>query len=289
MELVKDTNSIMSTQYITSDRESIIVTDLVDENFSGTKEEIAELKRRLASWDLYQGALVSDDNTSTQIVVSLKATSDEAGNPEVMAALMGIRDLAKEMFAGYAEVYTAGEPVVSATLTESIFADIIFLIPLVLVVLLAVLVFSFRRISFVTLPLLTVIVAVIWAVGAMPLFKVTLTMVSVMLPVILFAVGSAYGIHVVSHYKDELNGKTLTVEEHRVFVLTLIKKLIKPVFLAALTTFAGFISFCFTPLTVIRDFGIFASFGVIVAFMAAMTLVPAILIIRGPRAIKTAV
>jgi predicted RND superfamily exporter protein len=288
MELVKDTNSIMSTQYITSDSESIIVTDLVDENFSGTKEEIAELKRRIASWDLYRGALVSDDHTSTQIVVNLKATSEESGNPEVMAALMGIRDLAKEMFAGYAEVYTAGEPVVSATLTESIFADIIFLIPLVVVVLLGVLVFSFQRISFVTLPLLTVIVAVIWAVGAMPLFNVTLTMVSVILPVILFAVGSAYAIHVVSHYKDELNGKTLTAEEHRVFVLNLTKKLIKPVFLAALTTFAGFISFCFTPLSTIRDFGIFASVGVMVAFAVAITLVPAILI-RDPQAVKIAV
>jgi predicted RND superfamily exporter protein len=58
------------------------------------------------------------------------------------------------------------------------------------------------------------------------------------------------------------------------------------VFLAALTTFAGFISFCFTPLWSMRDFGIFASFGVMAAFAIAMTLVPAVLIIRGPRAVK---
>jgi predicted RND superfamily exporter protein len=55
------------------------------------------------------------------------------------------------------------------------------------------------------------------------------------------------------------------------------------VFLAALTTFAGFISFCFAPLAPMRDFGVFASFGVLSAFAVAVTLVPAVLLIRGPR------
>jgi predicted RND superfamily exporter protein len=288
IELVKDTNSIMSTQYITSNSESIIVTDLVGEDFSGTNEEIAELKRRLDSWDLYRGSLVSNDLTSTQIVVTLEAATDESGNPEVVACLTRIRDLAKEMFAGLAEVYTAGQPVVSATLTESALTDVGFLVPLVIVVLLAILIFSFRSGTFVILPLLTVIVAGIWAVGAMPLFNVTLTLLSIVLPVILIAVGSAYGIHIVSHYKDEVN-KTLTPDEHRAFVLGLTKKMAKPVFLAALTTFAGFISFCFTPLSGMRDFGVFASLGVIIAFAAAMTLVPAILLIRGPRPPTSAV
>jgi predicted RND superfamily exporter protein len=287
MELVKSVNSVMSTRHISSDRESIIVADLVGDDFSGTTAEIAELKRRLASWDLYQGTLVSDDHRATQIVVALDATADESGNPEVAAALTAIRDLAKEMFAGYAEVYTAGQPVVSATLTESAFTDIRFLIPLVVLALLAVLVFSFRSASFVFLPLLTVIVAVVWAIGAMPLLKVTLTMLSIMLPVILFAVGSAYAIHIVSHYKDEARGKTFAAGEHRAFVLSLTQKLAKPVFLAALTTFAGFSSLCFSPLTSMRNFGIFASFGVIAAFGVAMTLVPALLIIRGPGALKT--
>jgi predicted RND superfamily exporter protein len=289
IELVKDTNSIMATQYITSDSESIIVTDLVDENFSGTQEEIAELKRRLDSWEMYQGTIVSDDLSSTQIVVTLNATLDESGNPEVVTVLSEIQTKAKEMFAEYAAVYTAGQPVVSATVTGTAMTDVMFLVPLVIVVLIGVLVFSFRRFSFVTFPLFTVVIAVIWAVGAMPLFGVTLTMLSVMLPIILIAVGSAYAIHLVSHYKDEINGKTFTVEEHRAFVLGLVRKLLKPVFLAALTTFAGFISFCFAPLASMRDFGIFASFGVMTAFAIAMTLVPAILLIRGPRAVKLSV
>ena len=286
--LVYDTNSVMSTRYITSDRESIMVTDLVGEDFSGTAGEIAELKRRLDSWDLYQGFLVSDDFSSTQIVVTLDAVSDEAGNPEVIASLVRIRELAKEMFTGFAEVYTAGEPVVSATITEAALADVVFLVPLMLLVLLVVMVFSFRRASFVALPLFSVVVVIIWTIGAMPLFNVQLTILSIMMPVIIGAVGSAYAIHIVSHYKDEADGKTFTPEEHRALVLDLTGKLRKPVFLAALTTFAGFISFCFCPFVPMRDFGIFAGFGVIASVVMSITLVPAILLIRGPQGVKRA-
>jgi predicted RND superfamily exporter protein len=284
--LVKKTDSILSTQYITSDSESIIVTDLVDDGFSGTMEELAELKRRIASWDMYRGSLVSDDLSSTQIVVQLNATVEHSGDPEVMAALLGIRNTAKELFSESAEVYTAGQSVVSASLTESAYADVQFLIPLSVVVLLGVLVISFRRFTYVTLPLLTVAVSVIWSIGAMPLFGVRLTLMCMILPVILIAVGSAYGVHLVSHYKDDISGKTFTLEKHREFVFALVRRLIKPVFLAALTTFAGFISFVFAPLTSMRDFGIFSSLGVLVAFLAAVTLIPAVLIIRGPRAVK---
>lgn len=52
--------------------------------------------------------------------------------------------------------------------------------------------------------------------------------------------------------------------------------------MAALTTFAGFVSFCFTSVVPIFEFGIFSSFGVLSAFVVAVTLIPAILMLRGP-------
>ncbi|MDR1073331.1 MAG: MMPL family transporter, partial [Treponema sp.] len=286
VEFVKSVNSIMSTQYITGDADSIIVTDLTPENFAGTQEEITELKRRIASWDLYRGTLVSDNLSATQIIVILDVRTEDVGIPEVVATLTNIRETAKEMFAGFAEVYVTGLPVISATINESMGTDLIVLIPLATLVVLAVLFFSFRRFTFVALPLLTVLVAVIWTIGAMPLFGIKLTILSTVLPVILIAVGSAYGIHVVTHYMEDTQNRTLSVDDHRALVFALMRKLIKPVFLAALTTFAGFVSFCFTSIIPIRDFGYFSSFGVAASFIVAVTLIPALLLIRGPRVLK---
>ena len=285
VELVKDINSIMSTQYITGDSDTIIVSDLVDEDFSGTEEEITELRRRIASWEIFQGTLVSDDLSATQIIVTLTVITEDSARPEVTQTLRKIRALAQEKFSGMAQVYVTGQPVINATINESIINDNLLLIPLIVIVLLVVLFISFRSFTFVILPLLTVGIAVIWTTGAAALFGIKLSILTTVMSVILLAVGSAYGIHVVTHYmKDSKN--VLDVDEHRAIIFNLMRKLIKPVFLAALTTFAGFVSFCFTPIVPIREFGFCASIGVAVAFGVAVTFIPAMLLIRGPKALK---
>ena len=286
VEFVKLVNSIMSTQYITGDSEGIIVTELVPEDFSGTGEEIDELQRRIASWDLFRGALVSDDLSATQILITLDVTIEDSTLPKVARSLEKIRALTNEKFHDLATVYITGQPVINATINESMIADNILLIPLVVVVLLGVLIFSFRRFTFVALPLLTVFIAVVWTVGTSALFGIKLSILTTILPVILLAVGSAYGIHVVTHYAKDTLHTTLPADEHRALVFDLMRKLIKPVSLAALTTFAGFISFCFTPIVPIKEFGFCAGVGVVAAFTVAVTFIPAMLLIRGPRTLK---
>ena len=281
--IVESVTSIVSTDYITGVGDSIIVEPLVAGDFSGTKEEIASLKDRLSSWDLYSRALVSDDFSSTQILVNLNIPPEDAGKPEVVAVHKSIKRFAEQAAFIDTNIYITGMPVFSSVVNDATRNDLIFLVPLVVLVVVMVLFFSFRRLSGIILPLLTVLISAIWAVGAMPLFGIKLSIISTVLPVILVAVGSAYGIHVVSHYFDEMAGKRdLSDAEHRALVFAVLHRIGQPVLLAALTTFAGFASFCFTKVIPIFEFGIFSSFGVLVAFIVAVTLIPAIILIRGP-------
>jgi predicted RND superfamily exporter protein len=284
--VVREVTSLISADYITSDGDAIVTEKLVHDDFTGSPEEIAELKRRLLSWTLYERSLFSDDFTATQILIPLTIGSDEAASKEVSAYFLRIRDIAHEMFGGLASVYVTGMPIITATVNEAMNADLMLLVPLVILVVLLILFFSFRRFTPVVLPLLTVLIAVIWSVGAMPIFGIKLSVISTVLPVILVAVGSAYGIHVVTHYLAGRGSAVMTPDEHRELVLSVVMKIRKPVFLAALTTFVAFVSFCFTSVAPCREFGYFASWGVAAAFIVAITLIPALLIIRGPRPIK---
>jgi len=281
VSIVKDVVSLVSADYITSIDGAVVVEPLVSGDFSGSREEIAELKRRLLSWDLYERAMVSDDFQAAQILIPLTISQEEAGLPETNEKFLVIRDLAHEMFDGLCTVYVTGMPVIVATVSEEMTSDLKLLVPVVIVVVLTVLFFSFRRLSRVILPLLTVAVAVIWSVGAMPLLGFKLSVISTVLPVILVAVGSAYGIHVVTHYLTDSKAE-MSRDENRRLVLKVLRKILKPVFLAALTTFVGFFSLCFTSVHPIREFGYFSSFGVIAAFIVAVTLIPSLLILRGP-------
>jgi len=283
-EIVGNINSIVSSDYIYAEGDSIFIQKLAGNDFSGSAEDISNLKQKLLSWDIYRQALISDDFRATQILLPLEISDENASRPEVIDSFIEIRDIAREIFSPYADVYVTGIPIISATINEAMRQDLILMIPLVILVVLLILFFSFRRFNIVILPLITVLVAVIWSIGAMPLFGIKLSVITTVLPVILVAVGSAYGIHVVTHYLEAARiNSDLSREEHRLLIISVLGKIGKAVFITAITTMAGFISFCFTSVLPIREFGMFATFGVFISFLMAVILIPSLLIIRGGR------
>ena len=284
--LIKSVNSIMSTEYITGDSESIIVTDLVPDDFTGTPEEIAELRRRIASWDLYRGSLVSDDLSATQLLITFDVLTEDVSHPEVAQSLLKIRKIAAEIFKDEAEVYFAGQAVLNAVINESIIADNVLLLPLAVLVVLGLLFFSFRRLIFVVLPLSTAVISVVWTVGLAAIFGVKLSTITTIMPIILIAVGHAYGIHIITHYVKDIREKILTLEEHRKIVFDLMRIMLKPITLAAVTTIAGFTSFCFTSIIPMREFGYYTSVGVIAVYLLTMFFIPSMLLLRGPARLR---
>jgi predicted RND superfamily exporter protein len=287
ISMVGKVYSIVNADYISRDGESVLVNPLVPRDFAGTGEEIAELRNRLLSWDLYENTLISDDFTATQILVPLNLTEENYGSSELVREYLQVRDIAQASFAGMADVYVTGIPIIAATINEAVAQDIKLMIPLVILVVILIVFIPFRNLGATFLSLVSVLVAVIWSIGAVPLLGMKLSVISTVLPVILIAMGSSYGLHVVIHYLEDLGvAGDMDAEEHRALILRLVRRTGKPIFLAALTTFASFVSLCVTRVVPIREFGIFASFGVMVSFLITMTLVPAILLIRGPRPLK---
>ena len=279
LPLVKKVVSLTSTTHIESAGDSIATGKLVPDELTGAPEELHAITEKLRSLDLYNRSLVSDDLKSVQTLIFLNVKQEESGTPEVVAVCREVMRIAEAWDCPDSVTYVTGAPVFSEIVNEATGHDLMFLVPIVIVVVAGALFFSFRRFTGVFLPLLTVIISCIWALGAMALLHIPLTILSTVLPVILIAVGSAYGIHVINHYFDEVTQSAeISQDTHAAQIVEAMSRVIPPVFLAALTTFAGFISFCFTNVVPIFEFGIFSSFGVLAAF-----IVPAILILRGPR------
>jgi predicted RND superfamily exporter protein len=286
ISMVGTVYSIVNADYVYGDGESVIAEPLLPDDFTGTTEEIAELRRRLFSWDLYEDALISDDLSATQILVPLNLTEENYGSSELAREYMEVRSIAHSSFEGMADVYVTGIPIIASTINEAVAQDMRLMIPLVILVVIVIVFIPFRRMGATILSLVSVLIAVIWSMGAMPLFDIKLSVISTVLPVILIAMGSSYGLHVVIHYIEDRGLGTMTDQEHHDMVMALVRRTGKPIFLAALTTFASFVSFCFTRVVPIREFGFFASFGVLVSFLITETLVPAILLIRGPKPLR---
>jgi predicted RND superfamily exporter protein len=126
----------------------------------------------------------------------------------------------------------------------------------------------------VLLPQSAVLISTVWTLGIMNLFHISFSIITNVIPVVLLATGSAYGIHVVSAF-----GETPPPGEgRRERAARSLGLVALPVLLAGLTTVAGFLSFVFgSYLTMIREFGIFSSLGVLLALVVSLTFVPAVL------------
>src|SRR5690606_14277703 len=135
----------------------------------------------------------------------------------------------------------------------------------------------------VILPMISVIIAIIWTMGLVSLLGYELTIITNIIPVILMAVGSAYAIHVVNRFQEEVK------DDSREALKRALSFVIIPVFLASLTTVFGFISFIAgSYLTMIREFGIFSALGVLFFLLLAVFFVPALLaVLQGKDAEKT--
>jgi predicted RND superfamily exporter protein len=136
---------------------------------------------------------------------------------------------------------------------------------------------AFRTLWGAALPLLSVGIGILWALGAMALSGRPLNLVtSVVMPVV-NAVGIAYGMHLVSEVAEVRRQGS----DGAAAVWTALGRVAAPVMLCALTTVAGFLSLCTNDLPAIREFGLFCSIGTMGCMAAALWPMPCWLALRG--------
>ncbi|MGC9313668.1 MAG: efflux RND transporter permease subunit, partial [Sediminispirochaetaceae bacterium] len=279
LRYVESVLSLSNTDYIEGTPEGMTVNPLIGENFEGSDRDIRDLKLRLADWPIYRNVLYSDDFTAAQILVTFEEDLEAEQREELYFTIKEVLDSEKRVPFRY---YLAGNPAITVLVTDNMKADMATLIPMVVVVVLAALYISFRRIGGVVISMLTVLLSTIWTVGAMALLRVPLSMVATVIPVLMIAVGSAYGIHIISHYYDEidLHPDGADPETHRDIIFRTMHKIGRPVLLAGLTTIAGFGALSTSRVIPMRNFGIFTAFGVLAAVIVALIFIPSLLLVR---------
>ena len=269
----------------------------------GDKEKIAEAKANLKATKLAINTRIKEADAARKAAKkSNDAAAIEKAEEEYYNANSAKNDSARQQFVlsqvtKIVEKETAGkkllvkivgEPVQSMNSKNYMMSDLVGLIPLVAIVVIISLYLSFHTMEGTLLPLLTVLMSASISVGLMGLLGYTFTLVSSVIPVALIAVGSAYGIHVLTHYYVEVDKLTgnITKEMHEEALLRGLKEVWKAVLLAGITTVVGFISLITSPLMPLHSFSIFTAIGVAVALILSVTFIPAILLLKDPKTIS---
>ncbi len=236
------------------------------EEVPATKEEILELKKEVFSNELVIGRLVSEDATFTSIIANLDEDYDQT------VVYNEISEIIKK-HEGQEKFYLAGAPINSHQIDTGIQDDVNLLLPLGLLLVLIGYFISFRSAKGVILPFVVVVLSIIWTMGLMGHIGFPITVVSSVLPMLMIAISSSYGIHVLHRYYEEI----LTSENRKVAARETVKKIGPAVLMTGITSAIGSATLIIFKVTSIQEFGIITSLGIISTLLVSILFIPAIL------------
>jgi uncharacterized protein len=269
---IKDLGQV-KTALSFADLPNPVVTDeglIVDALVPETMTDPAQIRAQVLGSRDAVGNLISTDGTAAALLVFL-IPRDGAG-PEAFAArrktLEDLREIVESQWEG--EAYFAGAPYIEMAASSSSRADIEKLSPIVIAVLAMASALLLGSVTAAILNLLVTGLGVALIMGAHGRFDEALTIVSSSTPVMMVALGGAFGMHILAGYQRR-QGSSL---ERATGVLD---ELWKPVVMSGATTAVAFFALYAMPQVPMQRFGIVAGIGVLVLLALALLVLPALL------------
>ncbi len=229
------------------------------------QEEADALREKALSRDHLIGNVVSANGDAIVIYCYLAYGSD----PNIISKK--VQDIVNRNFPNESK-YWGGQPFISSYVYQVTQNDLHNLIPWAVVAIIAILLISFRDALGSLLVLGTTGMGVIITFGLMATFKAPYNIIISAMPIVLFAIGSAYSTHFISRYYNYLGKMDKDAAITKAMVA------VGPIVIASgLTTMVGLGSFVFMDITPMRSFGIYTALGIFASLVLSITFVPAVL------------
>ena len=224
------------------------------------------------------GNLVSADGRAAALLVYLVDVEGSERAARREAALAEIRARTEAGWDG--RRFYGGAPFAELSAAESSRADISDLSPAVIAVLAVASAVLLRSITAALINLTLAGLAVAWVMGAHAVFGEPLTIVSGTLPVMMVALGGAFGVHMLGGYQRQHG----TPRERASATW---RELWRPVTLSGLTTSIAFFALVVMPQRPMQRFGVAAGLAMLLLLALALLLLPAVLSYLPARALPT--
>ncbi len=226
--------------------------------------DAARIKERALANPLFYDTLISQDGKALCIYVPIK---------EKKLSYRIAKDIQKIIarYPGDEQYHLTGLPLAEDAFGVEMFWQMGISAPLAVLVIFLLMWWFFKHVALVLMPLVMAIIVVIWTMGALVGLGFPIHIMSSMIPIFLLPISVLDSIHILSEFFEKYpqfkdKNKTIT------FVLN---DLYRPNLFTSLTTVAGFFSLSFTPIPPVQVFGIAVAFGVSLAWVLTVVLIPA--------------
>jgi uncharacterized protein len=237
-----------------------------------TQEEFETFKTRLLRNPIFDKGIYSMDRATGEItdlafVIRFSTDSSISKQDAVSRELLNVVDGYKDL-----NIIAQGQPLIYAWINDYIRKDLLNLVPLSLLVVTIILFINFRTFRGVFLPFTTLVMSMVWVLGLMGHLGVKITQLCTSLPPLIICVGSAYAIHVLNQYYEDL--ESIKQKGIQNGLLPSMSHINLTVALAGITTIISFWTLANHQIPGLRVWGLFTGLGVMFAVIIAMTLIP---------------
>ncbi|MDF1598004.1 MAG: MMPL family transporter [Acidimicrobiia bacterium] len=171
------------------------------------------------------------------------------------------------------DLVLSGNPVIFAKVIDILSFFLLVIPPIVMVLLIGTFYATIgdRRLS--VLALVPALLGAVWTFGFIFALGRQIDVVTVIVPIFVIVMGSADGLHFVTHFQEVAERSTDPVERVR----SALRHVGVPMILTTVSTAAGFMSLTFTDVRPIRQMGLFAATGIVFAGIISFFSLPALL------------
>ncbi len=226
------------------------------------------VRKRVFANDMYVGTLVAADGRAAGIQASFDLTD---ATPDYLSLYRAVQGAIAAENDGTFDVTLSGPVVYAARLTEHTARTLLFF-PLALLVIGLVHYHAFRTVQGLVLPLVTALMAVVWAMGLMGLLGIALDPSNIATPVLILAVAAGHAVQVLKRFYEEFD----RTDDVPTAIVEAMRR-VGPVMLAAgLVAALSFCSLATFSLASIRTFGLLTAFGIVSALVIELFGIPAL-------------
>ena len=283
------TQSIMALDgVIAPDLMSLAVTDNIEQQGPGTirfewmmrdapatMNAALEIRDKVRRLPLLLDTLVSGDGKAAAIYVPI--ASKDLSYPlsiEIQALIDKIDS--DDAF------HITGLPVAEDTFGHDMFLQMGISAPLAGLMIFLLMFYFFRSVPLVVVPMLVALATIIMTMGLMIGMGFTVHIMSSMIPIFLMPIAVVDSVHIMSDFADRYRPG----DNARQLISDVVDHLFTPMLFTSLTSAVGFLSLLLTPIPPVQIFGAFVAFGILLAFVLTIMLIPAYVVRMNPAALE---
>lgn len=211
-------------------------------------------------YTIYADRVFSSDMNNMFLFIEPAMGMGDTGNNEYLVS--ALEDASDKIAGMNVDVDFIGGPVVAVYNARQIKKDTALTLSIALLILMAVIFFSFRNKWSIPLIILPTIFGTLFSLAIMGLFRDSMSAIALGAGTVVMGISMSYSIHVVSH-------GNYTNDPHRI-----IKEVAYPLTIGCLTTIGAFVALLFTNSGLLRDFGLFAALALVGTTSFALIFIP---------------